>query len=146
MKTLGYRKWIFRKRRFRIRIFFVCEHGIRIFSATVSKESNNGLPTATMNIASRACAVSLPKPVAAYFFLFRRELPSKTKRRMDSGHRKCGYCQKQLCIVVFPDEGRVFCFCLTLLRLSFITCLHSQTMYTHSSRHKHVTQKNDNGT
>ena len=39
------RKWIFRKRRFRIRIFFACEHGIRIFSATVSKAIKNGLPT-----------------------------------------------------------------------------------------------------
>ena len=37
-------KWTFRKRRFRIRIFFEFEHSIRIFSATVSKAIKNGLP------------------------------------------------------------------------------------------------------
>ena len=37
-----------------------------------------------MNIASRACAVSLPKRVAAHFFSFQRELPWKTKWRMVS--------------------------------------------------------------
>ena len=80
------------------------------------------------NIASRACAVSLPKPVAAHFFLFRRELPSKTKRRMDSGHMKCGYFQRQLYLAVFPDEGRrvfllSFHFPLDFF-FFFITCLH----------------------
>ena len=59
---------------------------------------------------SRACAVSLPKPVAAHFFLFRRELPSKTKRRMDSCHRTCGYLQRQLYLIVFSDEGLLLLF------------------------------------
>ena len=66
------------KRRFRIRFFVACEHGIRIFSATVSKDQN--WLAQAINIASRACAVSLPKLVATHLFLFRRELPSKTKR------------------------------------------------------------------
>ena len=68
-----------------------------------------------MNIASRAFAVSLPKPVAAHFFLFRRELPSNTKRRM--------------VVVVFrsnstssPSSTKVRCFVFisVLLRLLFV--------------------------
>ena len=78
-----------------------------------------------------AYAASLPEPVTAHFFLFRRELPSKSKRRMDFGHKKCGSLQKQLDFVFFPDKGRVFCFGFLSLRLSFITCLHDlQTTYT----------------
>ena len=65
----------------------------------------------------------------------------------------CCCLQKQLYLVFFLDEGRVFCFCFILLRrlpvcvsfclwsLSFITCLHdSQTTYTPSSGHKRVKQ------
>ena len=78
---------------------------------------------------------------SSFLFVSKRVFPSKTKRRMDSGHRKWGYLQRQLYLVVFLDEGRVFCFCSILLWLSFITCLHSsQTAYTPFSGHKHVKQ------
>ena len=92
-----------------------------------------------MNIASCACAVLLPKPVAAHFFLFPKGVAFKNKIEDD-------FCclQKQLHLNAFPDEGRVFCVCFILLPLwsiSFITCLHdSQTTYTPSSGHKHVKQ------
>ena len=57
-----------------------------------------------------------------------------------------GVCclQKQLYLVVFPDEGPICCFYFIFLRLwslSFFTCLHdSQTTYSPSSGHKHVKQ------
>ena len=82
-----------------------------------------------MNIASRAFAVSLPKPVAANFFLFRRELPSNTIRRIvsvlfrsnstsSSSRRRSGV------LFVFHFASSFVCVSFCLWSLSFITCLH----------------------
>ena len=65
----------FKNGRFGSGSVFACEHGIRIFSATVSKAIKNGVP-------QRWILLHVHLQVAAHFFLFRRELPSKTKRRM----------------------------------------------------------------
>ena len=96
--------------------------------------------------ASCAFAVSLPKPVAAHFFLFRRELPSKTKRSMvavvvRNNSTSFSSWTKVGCFV-FVSYCFVFCLCfLRLWSISFITCLHdSQTTYIPSLGHKHVTQ------
>ena len=96
--------------------------------------------------ASCAFAVSFPKPVAAHFFLFRRELPSKTKRSMvavvvRSNSTSSSTWTKVGCFV-FVSYCFVFCLCfIRLWSISFITCLHhSQTTYTPSTVHKHVKQ------
>ena len=127
-------------------LFFACEHGIRIFSATVSKAIKIGVPLA-MNIASRAFAVPLPKPVNSSFLFVSKGVAFENKT--EDG---CCCLQKQLYLVAFLDEGGVFCFCFMLLHLLFvfhfafgaflfITCLHdSQTTYTPSTGNKHVKQ------
>ena len=99
-----------------------------------------------MNIASRAFAVSLPKPAAAHFFLFGRELPSKTKRRMVAvvfkSNSTLSSSQTKVGCFVFVSFCFVFvCVSFRLWSLSFITCFHdSQATYTPSSGHKHVKQ------
>ena len=99
-----------------------------------------------MNIASRAFAVSLPKPVADYFFLFRRELPPKTKRRMvavvfRSNSPSSPFKTKVGCFFLFHFASSFVCVSFCLWSLSFITCLQdSQTTYTPSTGHKRVKQ------
>ena len=68
-----------------------------------------------MNIASRAFAVSLPKPVAAHFFLFRRECVAFESKAKDG----CCCLQKQLYLVAFLDEVGCFVFAL----FCFVFCL-----------------------
>ena len=122
MKTLGpqngafrkrSRKWIFRKRRFRIRILFACEHGIRISSAPVSKAIKNGLPKRWILL--HVHLQSLAETGSSSFLFVWKGVAFENKT--EDG---CCCLQKQLYLVVFLEEGRLFCFCFILLRLLFV--------------------------
>ena len=95
-----------------------------------------------MNIASRAFTVSLPKPVAAHDLFVSKGVAFENQTEFG-----CCCLQHPLYLVVFLDEGRVFCLChfassfvcvsFRLWSICFITCLHvCQTTYTPSSGHK----------
>ena len=43
----------------------------------------------------------------------------------------CCCLQKQLCLVVFLDEGLVFCFCFILLRFLFVFHLPKEPFFYH---------------
>ena len=106
-----------------------------------------------MNIASRAFAVLLPKPVAAHFFLFRRELPSKTKLSMVAvifrSNSMSSSSKTKVGCFVFVSSCFVFCLCFILPLEPFFYHLppwYSQTKYTFLSAQAHeAIQKNDTG-
>ena len=94
-----------------------------------------------INIASRACAVSLPKPVAAIFF------EGSCLRKQNGGWLLLSSEATLPRRLLRRRSGVFFCFILLRLfvcvsfclwSLSFITCLHDT--YTPSLGHKHVTQ------
>ena len=115
-----------------------------------------------MNIASRAFAVSLPKPVAAHFFLFRRELSSKIKRRMvavvfrsnptsSSSQTNVGcFVFVSFCFIfLFVSFGFNFCLCFILPLKPFFYHLPPWfATYVHSflgAQAREAIQKNDTG-
>ena len=68
-----------------------------------------------INNASRAFAVSLPKPAAAHFLLFRRALPSKTKCRVFAVVVRSNSTSS-----ISKTKVGFFCFCFILLRLFIV--------------------------